>query len=70
MRQLFGIAFISLTFSLIGSIMAFLITYEEYTHHYSDKKRPFQHAMQTAIFTFIFFLVLTFLAVSFLMRVK
>jgi len=90
-------------FSVLGSIMAFLITYEEYTHHYADKRRPFRHAMQTAIFTFIhsrpenlalegkdekwplsislqeatgfspwsfiFLLVLTILAVSFLMRI-
>jgi len=67
MRPLFVITFIiSLLFSLIGSVMAFLITYEEYAHHYTDKKRPFQHAMQTAIFTFVVFLVLTILAVSFL----
>jgi len=67
MKQLFGIVFIvSLLFSFLGSVTAFLITYEEYAHHYTDKKRPFQHAMQTAIFTFVVFLVLTILAVSFL----
>jgi len=68
MKQTFAITFIiSLCFSLVGAIMAFLITYEEYAHHYTDKRRPFQHAMQTAIFTFIIFLLLTVLAVLFLM---
>jgi len=71
MRQLFGIVFIvSLLFSFLGSVMGFLITYEEYAHHYTDKKRPFRHAMQTAIFTFIVFFILTVLAVLFLMRTK
>lgn len=71
MRPLLGITFIiSLTFSLIGAVMAFLITYEEYAHHYADKKRPFRHAMQTAIFTFIVFFILAVLVVSFLMCAK
>jgi len=42
--------------------MAYLITYEEYSHHYPDKRKPFQHAMQTAVFTFFVFLVLSILA--------
>jgi len=48
--------------------MAFLIIYEEYSHHYADKRKPFQHAIESAIFTFIVFLILTNLAVWFLMR--
>jgi len=69
MKQIFSVTFIiSLIFSVLGSIMAFLITYEEYSHHYADKKKPFQHAMQAAIFTFVVLLFLVILSVSFLMR--
>jgi len=46
-------------FSLVGALMAYVIAYEEYSHHYTDKRKPFQHAMQTAVFTFVVFLVLS-----------
>jgi len=69
MKQIFSVTFIiSLIFSVLGSIMAFLIIYEEYSHHYADKRQPFQHAMQAAIFAFVILLFLTILGVSFLMR--
>jgi len=38
--------------------MAFLITYEEYVHHYPDKRKALKTALKTAIFTLVFFLVL------------
>jgi len=69
MKPIFVISIIvSLIFSLIASSMAFLIIYEEYSHHYTDKRKPFQHAIESAIFTFIVFLILTNLAVWFIMR--
>ena len=39
--------------------MAFVISYEEYSHHYTDKRKPFWLSMQAALFAFIFFLALT-----------
>jgi len=49
-------------FGLIAAVMAFLTTYEEYTHHFLDKKEPFRLGMRTAVFTFIVFVVLSILA--------
>jgi len=70
MKQTFEISLvIGLFFGLIGAIMAFLITYEEYSHHYADKRKSFKHAIQTAIFTFAVFLVLTLTAVYFVIKV-
>ena len=47
--------------SLLASVMAFLITYEEYKHHYPDKRKVFQASLEAAIFTFVVFLALGFL---------
>jgi len=52
---------IGLMFCPIAAAMAFLITYEEYSHHYGDKKKPLRMAFEAAIFTFIVFGVLSLL---------
>lgn len=44
---------------LFAGLMAFLITYEEYLHHYQEKERPLRLALEAAAFTFVVFLVLT-----------
>jgi len=49
----YGIYFILLPFTLIGSFMAYLITYNEWIHHYPTKKEPRKAALEAAIFTFI-----------------
>lgn len=46
-------------FTPLAAIMVFLITYIEYSHHFSDKKRSFQEAREAAIFAFIVFSILT-----------
>ena len=38
--------------------MAFLITYEEYVHHYPSKREVWKKALEAAGFTFVFFLAL------------
>jgi H+/Cl- antiporter ClcA len=48
-------------FAVLASLMAFVTTFAEYTHHYRDKRRPFIESCQTAIFTFIIFAILTLL---------
>jgi len=58
---------ISLVFSPFASIMAYLITYSEYTHHYPDKRKPVKLAIQAALATFAFFMVLA-LVVGFLLE--
>ena len=35
--------------------MAYLISYNEYLHHYSDKRQPRRLALQAALVTFGFF---------------
>jgi len=50
---------IGLVFSPIAATMAFLITYGEYSHHYSDRKMPLKLAMEAAIMTFVLFLAIS-----------
>ena len=53
-----GIYLIFLPFVFIAAIMAYLITYNEWVHHYTTKKEPRKYALEAAIFTFIFFTVM------------
>jgi hypothetical protein len=50
---------IGLTLSPIAGIMAFLITYHEYQRHYADKKQPLRIALEAALFTFAFFMIVS-----------
>lgn len=59
---------IGLVFSPIGAVIAFLITYEEYTHHYADNKKPLRFAIQAAIVTFIVLFGITAIAGVFFAR--
>jgi H+/Cl- antiporter ClcA len=52
---------IGLVFSPIAAAMAFLITYGEYSRHYTDKKMPSKLALEAAIMTFIIFGAISFL---------
>jgi hypothetical protein len=64
----YGLYFILLPFTLIGSVMAYLITYNEYVHHYPTKKEPRKTALEAAIFTFIVFSVLSFFVIYMLIN--
>lgn len=46
---------VGIIFAPLAAIMAFIITYGEYTHHYHDKKIPLKLATEAAIFSFITF---------------
>ena len=46
-------------FSFIASIMAFLITYSEYSKHFKEARMAFRVALQTGIVTFLFFCALS-----------
>jgi len=50
---------IGIIFGFFASLMAYLITYGEWMHHYPTKKKPRKMAMETAIFTFVFFFLLS-----------
>ena len=61
-----------LIFLIVGSFLAplaalsaYLITYDEYQHHYPDKRRVRRAALQAAGVAFIFFVLLS-VAVGFL----
>ena len=45
-------------FGSLGAACAYLITYKEWEHHYSTPEIPCKMALETAIFTFIFFIVI------------
>jgi len=45
-------------FSPLAALMAFLIFYDEYEHHYADKRKASKAAFEAAIFTLVFFLAL------------
>jgi len=59
--------FIAIGFVLSGlaALAAFLITYEEWSHHYPTKNEPLRHAIWAAIVTFVVFAILTLLVVAF-----
>ena len=42
----------------LASLMAFIITYDEYSKHYVDRKMPFKLAFEAAIFAFFVVLLL------------
>lgn len=55
---------IALTFNLIAATMAFLITYNEYSCHiYMDKRKALKIAIEAALFVFLFFSILSVVAV-------
>jgi len=53
---------IGIIFGSLGAICAYLITYKEWQHHYPSPEIPRKMALETAIFTFIFFLMLMIVA--------
>lgn len=42
-------------FGFLAALMAYLITYNEYMHHYQSSREPRKLASQAAIFTFFLF---------------
>ena len=57
-----SIYFIFLPFALIAAVMAYLISYNEWVHHYPTKKEPRKMAWEAAVFTFIFFFLMSLFA--------
>ncbi len=50
---------VGLVFSPLAAACAFIITFQEYKHHFPDNKEPARLAFQTAVMTFIIFLLLS-----------
>ncbi|PIP19538.1 MAG: hypothetical protein COT38_06010 [Candidatus Omnitrophica bacterium CG08_land_8_20_14_0_20_41_16] len=53
---------IGIVFGFLAALTAFAITWHEYEKHKFTGKRLFMEAFQTAIFTFVVFLLLSLLA--------
>jgi TRAP-type C4-dicarboxylate transport system permease small subunit len=53
-------------FGLFAAFFAYLITYNEWVHHYPTKKRPRRIALEAALFAFCVFFFIA-LAAGFLM---
>ena len=49
-------------FAILASVMAFVITYNEYAKHFEDKRRARREALRTGLVTFLFFCALVFVA--------
>ena len=56
------------SFSSIAGLAAFLISYEEYSRHYKDKRKALQLSLKTAIFAFMVFLILAIIIGFFIDR--
>ena len=52
---------IGIVFGFFAALMAFVITWHEYEKHKFTGKRIFKEAFQSAIFTFVVFLLLSFI---------
>lgn len=59
---------IGLALSTLAAVAAFLITYDEWSRHYANKRELIRLAMQSAVFAFVVFAVLTVLVVAFVNR--
>ncbi len=62
--------FIGFSFGLLGAFMAFLITYEEYSHHYQDKTKPRKLALQTSALAFFVFFILAIMVSLFFVAAR
>jgi uncharacterized membrane protein SpoIIM required for sporulation len=49
-------------FALLASAMAFLITWQEYSRHFHDRKKALRLALRSAVVAFLFFVVLSVVA--------
>ena len=64
----FVIIIIGAGFALLAAISAFLITYNEYSHHFTDKKRAIKISLETSLVIFIVFIAVTVITVFTLSR--
>jgi predicted ABC-type exoprotein transport system permease subunit len=58
-----SIYLIFLPFALIAAVMAYLISYNEWMHHYPTKKEPRKMALEAVVFTLIVFIAIIFFTV-------
>lgn len=66
MKPIFFVIAIGLVFGLVGALMAFLITYGEYSRHFMAKKRALKISLETAFVMLGIFITIA-LIVAFLL---
>lgn len=50
---------LALIFSPVAAAFSFLVTYSEFSHHFSTKKQPLTLGIEAAVYTFVAFMVFT-----------
>lgn len=58
MGLIYALSCVAAVLSLLAAAAAFVITYEEYSHHYPEKRKVFRTALEAAILALVFFLAL------------
>jgi hypothetical protein len=53
------IVVVGLPCSAIAGLMAYVITFNEYSHHFAEKRDAVKQSLEAAGVTFLFFLLLT-----------
>jgi amino acid permease len=53
------VSVIGVFFGFLAAILAYVILYGEYTHHFADSAKPHRMALQGAVVTFLVFVVLS-----------
>lgn len=59
---------IGLILSAMAGFTAFLITYDEWSHHYPDKREPLKFGAEAGVVAFLVFAILTVLVSFFVTR--
>jgi hypothetical protein len=68
LRLTMGLFAIGILFSFIGAVIAFLVSYQGYRHHFLPKEEIFRLSMRSGRFTFIIFLIISFFLAILLRR--
>lgn len=58
MKNLYLILTLCLPFSIIASLMVFLISFKEYQHHFFDRKKVIKMSLEASFLTIVFFVIL------------
>jgi hypothetical protein len=69
LRLTIGLFCIGILFSFIGGVIAFLVSYQGYSHHFLPKEEVFRLSMRSGRFAFAIFLVISFFLAIILRRV-
>jgi hypothetical protein len=67
LRLTLGLFAIGIIFSFLGAVIAFIISYQGYSHHFLPKQEVFRLSMRSGSFAFIIFLIISII-LSILLR--